>query len=72
MVVDLERKKPLWELNINGKESVDLMASMILDPAFSFSITAVLYFISTEYNTDKQDSLILFQLKECYIHIIYL
>lgn len=51
MVIDLERKKPLWELNINGKESADLMASMILYPAFSFSITAVLYFISTEYNT---------------------
>lgn len=33
-------------------ESVDLMASMILYLAFSFFISTVLYFISTEYSTD--------------------
>lgn len=36
----------------SGYESVNLMASMILDLAFSFSISTVSYFISTECNTD--------------------
>ena len=35
-----------------GYESVDLMASMILNLTFSFLISTVSYFISTEYNTD--------------------
>lgn len=35
-----------------GYESVDLMASVILNLAFSFFISTGSYFISTEYNTD--------------------